>query len=240
MAATRSIEAMNRLGYFLIADISGYTEFLAGSELEHAQAILQALLGSLVGAIAAPMKLAKIEGDAVFCHAPADIERPQIILDGIDDLYARFSATLEHTLRNTTCPCRACRRAGSLDLKFVLHHGEAVEDTIAGRSELTGTAVIVVHRLMKNHIREATGIDAYRFVTDAAGTALGGVDGVRHEETVDGIGPIAGRVTDMAPMWRQRREAERAWVPSDGPLWLPATRLDLPISPAETWTWLLD
>ena len=96
---------MNRLGYFLIADISGSTEFLAGSELEHAQAILQALLGSLVGAIAAPMKLAKIEGDAVFCHAPADIERPPSSSTASTQISTpASSATLEHTLRNIDLP----------------------------------------------------------------------------------------------------------------------------------------
>src|SRR5438128_11199366 len=125
---------MSRTGYFLIADISGYTEFLAGSELEHAQGIMQSLLTVLVEAIAPPMQRTKFEGDAVFCHAPADdIARPQTILDGIDDIYCRFAAALERIRRNTTCACRACRRAGDLNLKFVLHHGEYAEQTIAGR-----------------------------------------------------------------------------------------------------------
>ena len=232
---------MARTGFFLIADISGYTEFLAGSELEHAQAIMQSLLGSLIGAIAPPLKLAKIEGDALFCYAPSEtVTRPQTVLDGVDDLYARFSATLEHTLRNTTCPCRACRRAADLGLKFVLHHGDYVEPDIAGGSELTGTAVIIVHRLVKNRIREATGIAAYLYVTDAAAQALAYRGRVRHDETVDGVGAVSGWVKDMAPMWRERREAERAWIAPGAPLWFEATHLDLPASPAETWTYLLD
>jgi Protein of unknown function (DUF2652) len=232
---------MARSGFFLIADISGYTEFLAGSELDHAQAIMQALLGSLIGAIAAPLKLAKIEGDAIFCYAPSEaVTRPRTVLDGVDDLYARFSATLEHTLRNTTCPCRACRRAADLGLKFVLHHGEYIEQEIAGRSELTGTAVIVVHRLMKNRIREATGIEAYLYITSDAANAMGYAGRVRHDETVDGVGKVSGWVKDMAPGWRERREAERAWVAPDAPLWFGATHLDLPALPAEAWTYLLD
>ncbi len=232
---------MARTGFFLIADISGYTEFLAGSELDHAQAIMQALLGSLIAAIAPPLKLAKIEGDALFCYAPDEaVARPQTVLDGVDDLYARFSAALERTLRNTTCPCRACRRAADLGLKFVLHHGEYIEQDIAGRSELTGTAVIIVHRLMKNRIREATGIEAYLYVTDDAAQTLAYRGAVHHEERIDGIGVMWGWVKDMAPVWNERREAERAWIAPDAPLWFDATHLDLPTSPAEAWTYLLD
>ena len=236
---------MSRTGYFLIADISGYTQFLAGSELEHAQAIMQALLTSLVEGIAPPMRLAKFEGDAVFCYAPAEaVVRRQTILDGIDDIYSRFSAMRERITRNTTCPCQACRRTGDLNLKFVLHQGEYVDQSIAGRSELAGTAVIVVHRLMKNHIRESTGIEAYLFVTEAAAQVLGPLanrsGGRRHEETVDGIGSVAGWVTDMAPVWQHRRDAERAWIAPGAALWFPALGEVLPISPATAWTFLLD
>ena len=236
---------MSRTGYFLIADISGYTQFLAGSELEHAQAIMQALLTSLVEGIAPPMRLAKFEGDAVFCYAPAEaVVRRQTILDGIDDIYSRFSAMRERITRNTTCPCQACRRTGDLNLKFVLHQGEYVDQSIAGRSELAGTAVIVVHRLMKNHIRESTGIEAYLFVTEAAAQVLGPLanrsGGRRHEETVDGIGSVAGWVTDMAPVWQHRRDAERAWIAPGAALWFPALGEVLPISPATAWSYLLD
>ena len=34
-----------REGYLLLADISGYTEFLTGTELEHAHAIIRELRG---------------------------------------------------------------------------------------------------------------------------------------------------------------------------------------------------
>jgi hypothetical protein len=236
---------MRRAGYFLIADISGYTQFLAGSELEHAKGIMQALLTSLVEGIAPPMRLAKFEGDAVFCYAPADtVVRPQTILDGIDDIYSRFSGMRERITRNTTCPCQACRRTADLNLKFVLHQGEYVEQSIAGRSELTGTAVIVVHRLTKNRIREATGIEAYLFVTEAAARALGEVANpagkIRHEETVESVGPITGWVTDMAPVWQRRREKERAWISPAEALWFPPVGNVLPISPAAAWSYLLD
>jgi hypothetical protein len=236
---------MSRAGYFLIADISGYTEFVAGTELEHAQGIMSSLLTTLVEAIAPPMQLAKFEGDAVFCAAPAaGVRRAQTILDGIDDLYCRFAGALERIRRNTTCPCQACRKAGDLNLKFVLHHGEYAEQSIAGRTELAGTPIIIVHRLMKNRIREATGIAAYLYVTEAAARALDAVkvfDGkTRHSETIDGIGRVEGWVVDMAPIWAERRERERLWVAPGAALWFPALGGTLPISPATMWSYLLD
>ena len=236
---------MSRNGYFLIADISGYTEFLAGSELEHAQGIMQALLETLVESIAPPMHLAKFEGDAVFCYAPAErVVQAQSVLDGVENIYCKFAAALERIRLNTTCPCQACRRAGDLDLKFVLHHGEYAEQSIAGRKELAGTAVIVAHRLMKNAIRESLGIKAYVFVTDAATAAMGAEQALahaaRHNETIDGIGPLAGWVTDMAPVWQRRRDKERTWIAPGEALWFPALGGTLPISPATAWTYLLD
>ena len=49
---------------FLIADISGYTSYLAGVELDHAQDILADLIGTVVTALRPNFRLAKLEGDA--------------------------------------------------------------------------------------------------------------------------------------------------------------------------------
>jgi len=232
-------------GYLLIADISGYTEFLAGSELEHAQGIMHSLMTTLVEAVAPPMHLAKFEGDAVFCAAAApQVSRPHSILDGVDDIYCRFAAALERIRLNTTCPCQACRRAGDLNLKFVLHHGEYAEQTIAGRNELVGAPIIVVHRLMKNRIRESTGIKAYLFVTEAAAAALDATATFagqpRHAEQIEGIGEVEGWIFDMAPVWAARRDRERIWVAPDATPWFPALRCTLPISAPAVWSYLLD
>lgn len=236
---------MSQAGYFLIADISGYTEFLAGSELEHAQGIMHNLMTTLLGAVTSPMRLAKFEGDAVFCVAPAEkVSRPHTILDGVDDIYCRFAAALERIRLNTTCPCQACRRASDLNLKFVLHHGEYAEQTIAGGQELVGAPVIVVHRLLKNRIRESTGIQAYLYVTEAAAAALdatGAFAGkLRHGEQVEGVGLIEGWIVDMLPVWSERRERERVWVPPSADLWFPAPRAALPASAAVLWSYLVD
>src|SRR6187401_2933947 len=67
--------------YLLLADISGYTRFMAGVEAEHgidfsngipaAYPILADLLDSVVEGVKADLALVKLEGDAVFAAAPA-------------------------------------------------------------------------------------------------------------------------------------------------------------------------
>jgi hypothetical protein len=57
---------------FLIADISGYTGYLADVELDHAQDILADLVGAVVTALRPNFRLAKLEGDAAFTFAPVE------------------------------------------------------------------------------------------------------------------------------------------------------------------------
>ena len=53
-------------GFLVIADLTGYTAYLLGSELEHAPAIAGDLLETIVGRLDPPFRLAKFEGDAAF------------------------------------------------------------------------------------------------------------------------------------------------------------------------------
>ena len=50
----------------VIADIAGYSGYLAGVELDHAQDILADLIDTVVRALRPAFKLAKLEGDAAF------------------------------------------------------------------------------------------------------------------------------------------------------------------------------
>src|SRR5574340_1652356 len=67
--------------YLLLADISGYTGFMAGVEEAHgvdfsggipaAYGVLGALLDSIVVGLSPDLGVVKLEGDAVFAAAPA-------------------------------------------------------------------------------------------------------------------------------------------------------------------------
>ena len=62
------------LAYFAIADISGYTNFLAGVELDHAQDIIADFMDTVVKGLRPPFRLAKFEGDQQF---PSDRDRSE-------------------------------------------------------------------------------------------------------------------------------------------------------------------
>src|SRR5437660_2761548 len=117
----------SREGYLVIADIAGYTRFLVGTELEHAQSIIEELTAFIRGHLAPPLRFVKLEGDAVFCYADAITFGPgEMLLDLLEVCYFGFSNLLFNMARATTCRCAACASIDSLDLKFIAHYGTFV------------------------------------------------------------------------------------------------------------------
>src|SRR6266571_4120577 len=151
---------------FLIADISGYTGYLADVELDHAQDILADLVGAVVTALRPNFRLAKLEGDAAFTFMTAEKVDGSMLLDTIERCYFGFRRRRRDVRQATSCECNACARIPDLDLKFVVHHGVAILQKVAGRQELLGSDVIVVHRLLKNEVVEKLGIKAYARIGD--------------------------------------------------------------------------
>lgn len=111
-------------GFFVIADISGYTGFLAHNELAHAQGILGEITQLLIDKLSAPFRFVELEGDAVFVFAPSvAVEDSERLVDIMEACYAAFRMRLEQMVVNTTCECSACRAIPDLDLKLVAHFG---------------------------------------------------------------------------------------------------------------------
>jgi len=133
----------------LIADISGYTRYLASVELDHAHDILADLIGTVVTALRPTFRLAKLEGDAAFVFAPAGKLDGTLLLDTVERCYFGFRRRRRDVRQATSCPCNACTRIPDLNLKFVVHQGLVMRQRMAGREELMGSDVIVVHRLLK-------------------------------------------------------------------------------------------
>ena len=199
----------------LIADISGYTSFLAGAELDHAQDVLADLVGTVVGSLRPTFRLAKLEGDAAFAFRLAESLDGPATQDAVERCYFTFRRRLRDIGQASTCDCNSCTLVPSLDLKLVVHHGPIVRQRIAGREELVGSSVVVVHRLLKNHVIEDGGPRAYALYTDAALAAMGLEDPAaagltRHAETFEGVGEIVGWVRDLEEAWQQ--EIDRARV----------------------------
>ncbi len=203
----------------VIADISGYTGFLAGAELDHAQDILADLMATVVAAFRPTFKLAKLEGDAAFVYAITETVDAAQLQDVIERCYFTFRRRLRDIGQGSTCACNSCEIVPQLDLKVVAHHGRIVRQRIASWEELVGSDVVVVHRLLKNHVREDTGFGAYAMYTEACVAAMGLNDPVaaglvEHREEFEGVGEVGTWLRDLHAAWaaeltRARRVVER-------------------------------
>jgi uncharacterized protein YndB with AHSA1/START domain len=225
----------------VIADIPGYTGYLAGTELDHAQDILADLIGTVVAGLRPTFRLAKLEGDAAFVFSLTDAIDGSQLQDTIERCYFGFRRRLRDIRQASTCECNACILVPNLDLKFVAHHGVVARQRIASRDELAGSDVIVAHRLLKNHVEEALGSSAYALYTDACVRAMGLEDPaasglVRHVESFEGVGEIGGWVRDLETAWAAEEASRRVFVTEkDATATWTAT---YPAAPATVWEWV--
>lgn len=216
--------AVPETGTLLLADLTGYTAYLAGAEIEHAPAIAGDLLETIVGRLEPPFRLAKLEGDAAFLFAEDGRAAPELMLDAVHSAYLAFRRRLRSIDRATSCSCSACRTAPRLDLKFFLHHGPYVRSTIAGRDELAGVSVIVVHRLLKGaaaiNAHAADGLaPGFAVYTADAAAALGldpeQLGHVRSSETIEPFGVVETSVEDLEARWAAESATRRVVVRDD-------------------------
>lgn len=228
-------------GYLLIADISGYTSFVAGTELEHAHEILTDLLETICGPIRSLLTIHKLEGDAVFAYAPeSKIQRGETLLELIESTYSAFRDRQASIKRATTCTCKACSNIPSLDLKFIVHHGDYILQSVANITEMVGSDVNLIHRLLKNGVTEATSWRAYALFTEQSLVHLGMELAETHAqiEKYEHLGEVATRSIDLHRRYAEIAAARRvALTEQDADLVL---RVDFMAPPPITWEWLQD
>jgi uncharacterized protein YndB with AHSA1/START domain/class 3 adenylate cyclase len=136
-------------GLLVMADISGYTAFVAGTEQEHSQEILAELMEAISKSFGGKLVVDQVEGDALCCTT----ERTDVgVVDWLRETFRVFHRRLRDIRVATTCPCRACATVQELGLKFVVHRGTFSRYEVAGRVQLHGNDVNLVHRLLKNTV----------------------------------------------------------------------------------------
>lgn len=141
--------------HLLIADISGFTQFIWAhrESMAHAQLLINDLLGSVLERAGPPFEIAKLEGDAVFFYLPDESTGSgERLAEAIPAFFASFRAKQKELAEGNLCHCSACTRIESLRLKVILHRGTALFFSLGGFQELSGPDVITVHRLTKNSV----------------------------------------------------------------------------------------
>lgn len=160
------MERKTQSGYLVLADISGYTSFVAKTEIEHAEKAISILLETIIEKMDDLLTIVKLEGDAVFAYVPEDqIPNCNVMLELLDTVYFIFRESSRDLHAQATCPCKACQAIPMLDLKFFVHHGEYIVQQVAGIKDLMGNDVTLIHRLAKNHVSESTGWNGYVLFT---------------------------------------------------------------------------
>jgi class 3 adenylate cyclase len=177
----------------VLADISGYTRFikLHGMALVHAESIITELLDSIIEHTAHPLTLNKLEGDAALFYALAD-ENPQAVaesvLQQVNGFFHAFSTRKKEIGIDALCNCGACTEVVHLNVKAVINFGSLVVKRVRQFEEISGTSVIIAHRLLKNSVP----LDEYVLLAEAFEQALGGAPpgGTRITEQCEGIGTV--------------------------------------------------
>ena len=167
-------------GYLLIADISGYTEFFKLHNLRkmpviggkiadgfeaHAETIISDLLEAVIGQIEPVMSLNKLEGDAAFffCEDDGNGSKADDIIGVMERAHEAFKEKASELVFVQACGCEPCLQSKNLRLKIVAHKGEFAIKKIRQFEEIAGEAVILVHRLLKNSLKN----NEYWLLTDA-------------------------------------------------------------------------
>jgi class 3 adenylate cyclase/uncharacterized protein YndB with AHSA1/START domain len=200
-----------REGPLVVADISGYTAFVAETELEHSRAILNELLEMLVRGLARHLRIGQIEGDAVFGVGERMPPRP---IEWLEECFVLYQRRLRDIQEISTCGCRACTTVASLTLKFVAHYGEYMPQRLGDKQTYVGRDVNIVHRLLKNSVpSHEYFLATSSFLDRLPATARAGF--VPHQEKYD-AGEVAGGYVDFGSLREAARSAtDRRLVESD-------------------------
>lgn len=196
-----------REGALVLADISGYSSFVAQTEVDHSWSILHELLDTVVRSVQGRMDVSQVEGDAILFITGMSTED---VIKAIEGTFVAFHRRLRDMQAVTTCPCNACANIGILKLKFIVHHGRFSRQRLGNVEQLHGTDVIVAHRLLKNKVPSKE----YLLVTDAVLVRLPEEICKRftpHSEEFD-LGTITGGYEEIAYLWRQAEATERKRV----------------------------
>lgn len=143
---------MTQKAILLIPDISGFTEFVHHTALNHSKHIISELLELLIDSNIMGLELAEIEGDALFLYKLENNVEIEVIKQQIETMYLAFHTHIKRYEYQRICHCGACSSAYNLKIKFVVHYGEIEFIKIKESRKPYGSNVIQVHRLLKNEV----------------------------------------------------------------------------------------
>jgi len=135
-----------------IPDISGFTDFVNNTEINHAQHIISELLEIIIDANELGMKVSEIEGDAVLFYKYEEVPNISDLIEQTEKIFIAFHEHIKRYEIERVCQCGACASATTLTLKMIAHAGEIGFTRVKSSTKPFGPTVVMAHRLMKNDI----------------------------------------------------------------------------------------
>ena len=157
-----TIQNVDNRSLIFIPDISGFTQFVNNTEINHAKHIIEELLEVLIDSNEIGLELSEIEGDALLFYRRGKAPTAAELLAQVQRMYVNFHGHLKKYETARICSCGACSQTNDLRLKFIAHFGDVAEKQVKDRSKLFGKEVIVAHRLLKNQVKT----DEYSLFSD--------------------------------------------------------------------------
>lgn len=136
----------------VIADISGFTQFVQGTEISHSRHIIAELMEALIDADPLHLTVAEIEGDAVLFYRHHALASRSDVVHLAERLFVGFHQHLRQYESSRVCQCGACVSATSLTLKILVHVGPIELLKVKQFRKPFGEALIWIHLLLKNTV----------------------------------------------------------------------------------------
>jgi hypothetical protein len=143
---------MSVSGLLFIPDISGFTDFINETEVDHSRYIIQELLETLINSNKLQLQVSEIEGDAILFYRFGQVPTMNELFGQVQTMFENFHRALKFNSARRICQCNACKKADSLTLKMITHTGEFSNYTVKEFNKLIGKDVILIHQLLKNDI----------------------------------------------------------------------------------------
>ena len=125
-----------------------------------------------------------------------------------------------------------------LDLKFIVHYGEYILQSVAGKQKPLGSSVNLIHRLLKNKVHQTTGWRGYTLLTEGSLEQMDVYPISMHMEveSYEHLGNIKTYSGNLDDRYLELTEERRVFLePQDADLVF--TR-DYDVSPPVLWEWL--
>lgn len=138
-----------------IPDMTGFTRFMAESDLAFSRKIIPSLLRSIVASNTLSMSVGEVEGDAILFYRFGALPSLSELTAQCKKFYEDFNAQLESLKKQFPDDFAKYISTNKLSLKIVLHAADMTSTHIEGMIKLIGEDVVVVHKLLKNSVEDA-------------------------------------------------------------------------------------